>query len=268
LSQAGIGIGRLAYPAFDAERGLFTLHVLDAGGDPTHMAPGGSQPAWRADGGALTFRGTSGAEGLYLQVGDEPAALLILGAAFYPSFSPDGSLIAYEARDTGQIAIVRADCQQTAEGCRPQALTSGRAPLWGPGGLIAYNACTDEGCGLFVIDPAVGGPPQRLTGHADDLPGAWSPDGARIAFMSDSGGDWDVFVISLSGEFTRLTDSPHSDGLPAWSPDGRMIAFVSDRDGRWGLYLMDLDGGGPPRKIVDLGLRPPYWPDERVSWGP
>jgi TolB protein len=60
----------------------------------------------------------------------------------------------------------------------------------------------------------------RLTDNpaADFLP-AWSPDGARIAFVSNRDGNREIYMMNADGSGqTRLTDNPAEDSSPDWSP--------------------------------------------------
>lgn len=51
-------------------------------------------------------------------------------------------------------------------------------------------------------------------------------NGGRIAFVSDSPGDFDIFTMSPGGKGKRnLTNSPRIDSGPRWSPDGSKIVF-------------------------------------------
>ena len=77
---------------------------------------------------------------------------------------------------------------------------------------------------------------------------AWSPDGRKLAFVSDRDGNSEVYVMNANGSGQRnLTRNPAYDADPAWSPDGRKIAFVSNRDGNYGVYVMNADGSGQRR---------------------
>ena len=81
----------------------------------------------------------------------------------------------------------------------------------------------------------------RLTTSAglDDYP-AWSADGKRLAFTSNRGGNFDIFVCDADGQnVTNVTDHPAIDNFPTWTPEGR-VTFVSNRDGGWDIYTQDV----------------------------
>jgi len=91
--------------------------------------------------------------------------------------------------------------------------------------------------------------PRRLTRSAgrDDQP-RYSPDGEQIVFVSDAGGDRDIWVIDAEGRQPprQLTDDPQEEGDPQWSAEGVEILFER---GRGDLYLVPA-AGGPARKVV------------------
>lgn len=81
-----------------------------------------------------------------------------------------------------------------------------------------------------------------ITLDGDQYFTSWSPDGKRLALMSNAGGSWDVWTMNLDGtEFRQLTHEPSRDDAAAWSPDGRWLVFSSDRVNRvWpDLWLMN-----------------------------
>ena len=93
----------------------------------------------------------------------------------------------------------------------------------------------------------------RLTFHGNQFSPTWSPDGRRIAFASDRGGQWNLFVQSGDGssEAERLTTSENSQYPGSFSPDGRALAFSESTSAtNWDIYILPLDGDHHPRPFV------------------
>jgi dipeptidyl aminopeptidase/acylaminoacyl peptidase len=83
------------------------------------------------------------------------------------------------------------------------------------------------------IDPALGEPRQFTSGEANDRYPRWSPDGSRLAFLSDrkERGTAQIHVMPVAGgEAIELTQGKKGVGDFAWSPDGATIAFTSADD--------------------------------------
>ncbi len=104
---------------------------------------------------------------------------------------------------------------------------------------------------------------------------AWSPDGARLAYVAESGGYRHLFVRTLAtGAERRITQQSRDDIQPAWAPDGQHLVFVrastsggrlepSDINGVYNeggdIWQVDLETGRETRLVQD-GFNPAYAP--------
>ena len=154
----------------------------------------------------------------------------------------------------------------TAPSRGPSPASEARSPAAGDrsrppvGGVFARVPAALE---LRVID--TGGEGDRLV-IGDLVPDAratWSPDGSRMAVVTDRDGSADITIVELAtGEVTNLTNSPEDEGDPSWSPDGESIAYWSRKDGNQDIYVIPVDGGAPRRLTSDPG------DDADPSWKP
>lgn len=77
--------------------------------------------------------------------------------------------------------------------------------------------------------------------NAHDKFAIWSPDGAKILYVSDADGEDELYLINQdgSGKPEQLTQGLKAMlGAPDWSPDGKRIAY-RDKDGK--LFVLTLD---------------------------
>jgi len=115
------------------------------------------------------------------------------------------------------------------------SLAPERDPAFSPdGSKIVYTRGGNSQTDIWVMN-ADG------TGQTNLTPGllgyeggaAWSPDGTKIAFSSQRGGDYnnyDICVMNADGTGqTQLTYCPAFDGGPTWSPDGNARATAEQR---------------------------------------
>ena len=90
----------------------------------------------------------------------------------------------------------------------------------------------------------------------------WSPDGRFIAYSSDRGGKFEIWVQQISGgDPIQVTKGSGQNWQPDWSPDGKYIAYRSE-EGDGGIYITPaLGGAGQQRKITPFGYFPRWSPD-------
>jgi len=121
----------------------------------------------------------------------------------------------------------------------------------------------------YLFDVASKRTTQITSGDTDDSQGTWSPDGRRVAFVSnrtdnpDGNENTDIWVVAAdnadSGRtMVRITDNPGPDESPAWAPDGKTIAYVGNTKPElmWyavnGLWVAPAAGGAPRSLTPDL----------------
>ncbi|MCA1636014.1 MAG: S9 family peptidase [Acidobacteria bacterium] len=121
----------------------------------------------------------------------------------------------------------------------------------------------DKRSHLWVVDVGTGGARQITSGEDwNDSDPRWSPDGTRLAFVSDRTGhafdesrNTDVWVMNADGTggLTKVSDHEEADSSPRWSPDGKTIAFVGvvrQRD-HPKIWLAPAAGGSASRLVVE-----------------
>ena len=150
-------------------------------------------------------------------------------------------------------------------------------------GATRVTLSPDSGTLHFVSDltgtvqlwsvPVVGGVPRRLSYEADRV-GAYrvSPDGTKIAFGADEGGDerWALWVMNGDGTDARRvsTRADRIHHVVDWTPDGRgVLAFANLRDERFfDLHEFSVDGGTPKLRFRHdgTGFGAAALPDGRI----
>ena len=126
---------------------------------------------------------------------------------------------------------------------------------------------------LTLSSPAAAEAPRLLAeGSSIDRQPVYSPDGKRILFSSNRGGNLDLWTIDRgTGAIRQVTDDPAQDWDPAWTPDGKQVLWGSDRgSGRLEVWTANADGSGAHQVTHDgiSAQNPTATPDGRwiVYW--
>ncbi|MBN2048735.1 MAG: PD40 domain-containing protein [Anaerolineaceae bacterium] len=179
----------------------------------------------------------------------------------HPSFSPDGTKIAYASNQNGQWDIYILDLVEYQLTQVTNTPAYDGSPTWSPDGLwLAYESNQNNNLDVFV--QAIGASSDeaiRLTSDpAPDTSPAWSPSGRLIAFMSLRSGDEEIWLADLDQADDRFMNlSQQSDNIdthPIWSPDGTQLAWSSRADGNQTILAQTIAADTPvqdePRPII------------------
>src|ERR1041385_1174120 len=173
--------------------------------------------------------------------------MLSLRRVSSPNVSPDGRFVAYAVRDTDLVG----------------------------------NAFVTR---VWLADVASGRTRQLTFGPKSNSSPAWSPDGSKLAFLSERAEKRQVWMLDMrGGEAEKVTANDEGVTAFAWSPDGESVAFVAAdvadsvrkaRDKRYGDLERDDDRGHANLWVHALGaakgrrLTKADWAVGDFSWSP
>jgi Tol biopolymer transport system component len=253
----------LVGPAFGlGERLLDLISKPPVRGETAHDL---RSPVWSPDGRKLLFmalvRGNTFVLSTVNADGSGRHELMRGVSETTPAWSPDGrrlAIVRYAPGATpprsyaGLLYVIDAD--GNGERLLARNVQEGHA-VWSPDGRrIAFvrdragrldvHVTNADGTGTHWLARGV-----RMSGSFDIGPApapAWSPDGQRIAFISNRAGTNDLYVMNADGSNQRrLTRNAASESRPIWSPDGRTITFTRRAGEHWSydddIYVIKAD---------------------------
>ncbi len=215
-------------------------------------------------------------KGEIASVGMDGAEMKVLTAmkspCFMPAYSPSGGQIAFTSYLMGgaDLWLVSAGGGRARRISKRPGLNTG--PAWLPGGGSLVATLSYEGnAELYRISATDGSVQTRLTRSPSiDLSASVSPDGSKIAFVSDRQGTPQIFIMpSTGGAAKRLTFQGTFNQTPRFCPkaDTPIIAFTG-RDERlvFDIFTLDLRTGKVERLTQNQGSNedPTWSPDCRL----
>jgi Tol biopolymer transport system component/DNA-binding winged helix-turn-helix (wHTH) protein len=263
--------------------GLFVV-AIDTGEKRRFTSPpsalsdvsGDTNPAFSPDGRTLAFIRISDlrTELYLLPVSDalqpvgEAKRILLGHLSFGPAWTEDGREIIFWSERQGlwRIGASGSDTRSAEPARLPFGDNAFSPAISRRGHRLAYSNGSFPNTSIWRM-AVPGGPSDRDGAKAEssrrsfisstqvDAAPQFSPDGRRIAFVSERSGYDEIWVCNSDGSSPVQLTSFHGPRVttPRWSPDGRRIAFDSDAEGEFDIWVIGADGGKPVRMTTHPG---------------
>lgn len=179
-----------------------------------------------------------------------------------PALSPDGTQVAFASNRSGtwDLYVLTLESGEIIRVTNSPDYES--APSWSPDGQwLACEIYLNENLEVAIVSLTDGEQePIPVTNEpSSDHSPAWAPDGRHVAFVSNRGGDSDIWLANLdkTGDerYINLSHTPFSgESHPIWTRDGRKLAWASAAQniGFSGIYIWDaVQPERPPAWVGD-----------------
>jgi Tol biopolymer transport system component len=246
------------------------VHVIGLDGSPLRLTAGAAEdafPAWSPDRTRIAFV-RDGSLHVMRADGTAVRRLTTRTGDGYPAWAPGGRRIAFASTRAGgeaELYVVRSDGRRLRRLTRTARHVDDTQPAWTPDGrsvIFASNRAGYWNYELFRVRVRDGAGLRRLTrwgtgadgAPGDDLMPDVSPDGSRIAFVSDRAGGYGVWTVAPDGSDLRMVfrDRGRAHAFPRFSTDGKtlLVELFGPESEHHRLVTVPVAGGVAPARLT------------------
>lgn len=232
------------------------IYMIDLEDSSTYTFPkfvdGGTDPVFSPDGRYLMYRSEKmDNNAVYiLDIQSDDSFPISDGSlSTHAEFSPDGNKVIYSSSMNENFDLVVLDLNDTTDNAQKTIANSKDAEIYGTfspdGKLAAYSSfdinykgtvhiCSSEGKNNISVSKGMG----------SSYNPKFSPDGTKLAFVSDKSGNFEIYVCNVDGtDLKRVTNKNGNTVEFDWSADSQKLVFESMKESVSSINIIDIESG-------------------------
>ena len=213
---------------------------------------GGTDPQFSSDGNYLIYHSEKNNDNnVYIMDLETDSSMAVSDGSLstHAKFSPDGKKVIYSSSLDGNFDLVVLDLDDTSDNAQKTIANTNDAEIYGTfspdGKLIAYSSfdvkykgtlhvCDENGKNNIIISRGLG----------SSYNPKFSPDGKKLAFVSSTGSNFEVFICNTDGTgMKQLTKKSGNTQEFDWSGDSKKIVYESMKEGVSSINVIDIESG-------------------------
>jgi YD repeat-containing protein len=232
------------------------IYMIDLEDSSTFTFPkfidGGTDPVFSSDGRYLMYRSEKmDNNAVYiLDIQSDDSFPISDGSlSTHAEFSPDGNKVIYSSSMNDNFDLVVLDLNDTTDNAQKTIANSKDAEIYGTfspdGKLAAYSSfdinykgtvhvCSSDGSNNIPVSKGMG----------SSYNPKFSPDGTKLAFVSDKSGNFEIYTCNTDGSnLTKVTNKNGNTVEFDWTADSQKIVFESMKESVSSINIIDLVSG-------------------------